>query len=94
MPSNFIKDVQYYRFCLYGFFKNLRFFEVFLILFFLEKGLSFFAIGTLYAAREITVNLFEIPSGVIADSFGRRRTMILSFGFYIISFVNVQMSLK
>jgi len=87
MPSTFVKDVQYYRFCLYGFFKNLRFFEVFLILFFLEKGLSFFAIGTLYAAREIIVNLFEIPSGVIADSFGRRRTMILAFGFYIISFV-------
>lgn len=87
MPSAFSKDIQYYRFCLYGFFKNLRFFEAFLILFFLDKGLSFFAIGTLYAAREITINIFEIPSGVVADAFGRRRTMILAFVFYIISFV-------
>lgn len=87
MSPGFKKDIQYYRFCLYGFFKNLRFFEAFLVLFFLENGLSFLAIGTLYAAREITVNIFEIPSGVIADTFGRRRTMILAFIFYIISFV-------
>lgn len=72
---------------MYGFFKNLRFFEAFLILFFLEKGLSFFAIGTLYAAREITVNIFEIPSGILADSLGRRRTMIIAFVFYILSFI-------
>lgn len=87
MPRSFTKDIQYYRFCLYGFFKNLRFFEAFLLLFFLEKGLSFFAIGTLYAAREITVNIFEIPSGILADSLGRRRTMIIAFVFYILSFI-------
>lgn len=87
MPDVFRKDIQYYRFCLYGFLKNLRFFEAFLILFFLENGLSFVAIGTLYAAREITVNIFEIPSGIIADAYGRRKTMILAFIFYIISFV-------
>jgi len=94
MPAAFNKDIQYYRFCLYGFFKNLRFFEAFLILFFLEKGLSFLAIGTLYAVREITVNIFEIPSGVIADAFGRRRTMILAFVFYIISFIAFYLSDK
>jgi hypothetical protein len=72
---------------LYGFLKNLRFFEAFLILFFIDNGLSFIAIGTLYAAREITVNIFEIPSGIIADAAGRKRTMILAFVFYIASFV-------
>lgn len=87
MPQEFIKDIQYYRFCLYGVFKNLRFFEAFLILFFLEKGMSFLAIGGLYAVREITVNIFEIPSGLMADAFGRRRTMILAFIFYISSFI-------
>ena len=87
MPANFRKDLQYYRFCLYGFFKNLRFFEAFLVLFFLDKGLSFLAIGSLYTVREITVNIFEIPSGIIADTMGRRRTMITAFLFYIGSFV-------
>ena len=82
----FRKDLQYYKFCFYGFLKNLRFFEAFLLLFFLDNGLSFFRIGLLYAIRELTVNLFEIPSGIIADSLGRRRTMIMAFVFYIISF--------
>ncbi len=87
MAVQFRKDLQYYRFCFYGFFKNLRFFEAFLVLFFLEKGMSFIAIGSLYAAREITVNIFEVPSGVVADAWGRRRTMILAFLFYIVSFL-------
>jgi MFS family permease len=87
MSVKFSKDLQYYRFCLYGFLKNLRFFEVFLLLFFLDKGLSFFEIGTLYAIREITINIIEIPTGIVADSVGRRRMMIIAFVFYIFSFV-------
>ena len=87
MPVTFRKDIQYYKFCLYGFLKNLRFFDPFLLLFFLEKGMNFMQIGTLYAIREITRNLFEIPSGILADSIGRRKTMILCFLFYIFSFV-------
>ena len=87
MAITFTKDRQYYKFCAYGFFKNLRFFEPFLLLFFLDKGLSFLQIGTLYAIREITINIFEIPTGVMADSFGRRRSMISSFAFYIVSFI-------
>lgn len=82
----FKKDLQYYRFCFYGFLKNLRFFEAFLLLFFLAHDLDFFRIGILYAIREITINIFEIPSGIIADTIGRRRTMIIAFVFYIISF--------
>ena len=81
------KDSQYYKFCAYGFLKNLKFFEPFLILFYLEKGLSFLEIGTLYSIGEITRNILEIPSGVMADAFGRRRTLIFSFGFYIVSFL-------
>ena len=87
MAITFKKDRQYYKFCAYGFFKNLRFFEPFLLLFFLDKGLNFLEIGTLYAIQEITINIFEIPTGVMADSFGRRRSMISSFVFYIVSFI-------
>lgn len=81
------KDKQYYRFCLYGFLKNLRFFEPFLILFFLSKDLSFFEIGVLYAVREISINIFEIPSGIFADAFGRRKTLASSFLIYIFAFI-------
>jgi len=84
---SFEKDLQFRKFQLYGFLKNLRFFEPFLMLFFLEKGITFLEIGTLYALREITRNLTEIPSGMLADIWGRRRTLASSFAFYIISFI-------
>ncbi len=74
------------RFSLYGFLKNQRYFEPFIILFFLDRGLSFTQIGFLIAFRELAINLMEIPSGAVADLFGRRRSMILSFSAYIISF--------
>ena len=74
------------RFSLYGFLKNQRYFDPFIILFFLQNGLSFTQIGFLIAFRELFINLMEIPSGAIADLFGRRRSMILSFSAYIISF--------
>ncbi|MDF1863545.1 MAG: MFS transporter [Saprospiraceae bacterium] len=83
----FEKNLQYYKFCFYGFLKNLRFFEPFLILFFLEKGLTFLEIGKLYAISEIAINLIEIPTGFVADAMGRRRTMAFSFLFYISSFL-------
>ena len=74
------------RFSLYGFLKNQRYFEPFIILFFLQRGLSFTQIGFLIAFRELFINLIEVPSGAVADLFGRRRSMILSFMSYIISF--------
>ncbi len=75
------------RFSLYGFLKNQRYFEPFLILAFLEKGLTFLDIGLLVGFREIWVLVLEIPSGAVADVFGRRRSMIFSFLSYIVSFV-------
>ncbi|MFW6262769.1 MAG: MFS transporter, partial [Thermotogota bacterium] len=42
------KDGQFYKFAMYGFLKNLRFFEPFLILFFRDVGLSFLQIGILF----------------------------------------------
>jgi MFS family permease len=85
--AGFRKDIQYYKFCGYGFLKNLRFFEPFLILFFLEKDLTYLQIGVLYTIRETVRNVFEIPSGLAADVLGRRRTMIMAFCLYIVSFL-------
>lgn len=85
--QRFTRDLQYFKFCLYGFLKNLEFFEAFQVLFLLSNGLSFLKIGVLYSIREITRNLFEIPAGILSDSLGRRRTMMISFGFYIVSFL-------
>ena len=76
-----------FRFCLYGFLKNQRYFEPFFMLALLAHGLSFFEIGLLYACRSLTLNVLEIPSGVIADQWGRRASMIGSFVAYIVSFL-------
>lgn len=75
------------RFSLYGLLKNQRYFEPFLILAYLELGLSFFEIGLLIGFRELAVNVMEIPSGAIADVHGRRKAMIASFVAYIVGFV-------
>lgn len=85
--ERFERDLQYYKFCAYGFLKDLRFFDPFMVLMFLDKGLSYVQIGGLYAVREVLINVMEIPSGVMADALGRRRTMIASFLAYIASFM-------
>ena len=86
MPQNFNKDRMYYSFCMYGFLKNLNFFEPFLLLFFLEKGFSYLQIGTLYAIQSMATNILEIPTGIMADAAGRRRTMIFSMLSYLLAF--------
>ncbi len=86
MP-NLIMNGQFYKFCGYGFFKNLRFFEIFFVLFLKETGISYLNIGILYAIRQITINFLEIPSGLMADTYGRKKALLLSFGSYLISFI-------
>jgi len=77
------KDRQFYKFALYGFLKNLNFSEPFIILFFRQEGLSFTAIGLLFSIRSVLVNVLEIPSGIFADGYGKRRAMMLCFAAYI-----------
>jgi MFS family permease len=57
------------------------------MLFFMEKGITFLEIGILYSTREIVIMIMEIPSGIISDAFGRRKTLLISFVIYILSFL-------
>ncbi len=82
-----LKNNQYRKFCAYGFLKNLRFFDAFLILFLIDKGMSYTQIGILYASREIITNLFEIPSGLIADTYGRKKSLTTALLIFSISFL-------
>ncbi|MCA9707591.1 MAG: MFS transporter, partial [Myxococcales bacterium] len=75
------------RFSLYGLLKNQRYFEAFLVLAFMERGLGFAEIGGLVALRELTTNVLEVPSGVMADLLGRRRTMVASFAAYVVAYL-------
>jgi MFS family permease len=78
---------QITKFGFYGFFKNLKFFEPVLLIYLYTNGLLAFHIGILYAVRETIIYLFEIPSGVFADRYGKKTELIICFIFYIISFI-------
>ena len=75
-----------FRFCLYGFLKNQRFFEPFFLLAMLNRGLTFMEFGLLIGTQSLVQSILEIPSGVFADSFGRRRALIMSMLGYIGAF--------
>lgn len=89
-----VKDIQYRKFCTYGFLKNLRFFDAFLILFLIDKGMTYTQIGILYATREIITNLFEIPSGLIADIYGRKKSLAAALFIFVLSFLIFWLSLN
>jgi len=84
---SFSKDFQYYKFCFYGFLKNLRFFDAFFLLYLNQKGLTYTEIGSLYAIREMLTYLSEVPTGIIADTYGRKNSLVFSFLAYISSFL-------
>ncbi len=71
LKKEICKDLQIKKFCMYGFFKNLKFFEPYLIIFLISHQITLLQVGILIAIREVVVNLFEIPSGIIADFLGR-----------------------
>ncbi len=44
--STFARDKQYIKFSSYGFLKNLRFFDAYILLFFREMGISYTLSGS------------------------------------------------
>ena len=76
-----------FRFSLYGFLKNQRYFEPFMMLFLLGGGNSFASVGFLIGFREFCINATNIPAGAIADLYGRRRCMLVSYLAYMIAFL-------
>jgi MFS family permease len=58
-----------------------------IVLFFQEHGLTLTEVMILQSIYSFSVALFEIPSGFIADIFGRKRTIVLSTIFTFIGFL-------
>ncbi len=82
-----------FQFSLYGFLKNQQYFKPFMTLFliaFLQKAefqRPYTMFGILYGYQSALINIFEVPSGAVADLYGRRRCMLISFSAYIVSFL-------
>ncbi len=81
------KNNQIRKFCLYGFLKNLLFFEPYLYIYLIQVvHLNLFQIGTLFSIRGIIIYIFEVPSGIFADQYGKKTELMICFIFYIASF--------
>ncbi len=75
------------RFCLYSVLKNLRFADPFLILFLRHLDYSFVEIGAVLGLQHLITGLLELPFGVLADRWGRRRSLAVCFLCYAASFL-------
>ena len=77
-----------YLLYLYAFFNHLHFFGSLCVPFYLNRlGISYalmFAIETVFS---ICIFLFEIPTGIIADKFGRKISLFLGTIFFGTSFL-------
>jgi MFS family permease len=76
-----------WKFKFYGFFKNLKFFEPYLIIILLSWDYNLYHIGILIAIQEIIIFSLEVPSGMLADTRGKKTELLFCFIFYIISFI-------
>ncbi|QEK12975.1 MFS transporter [Crassaminicella thermophila] len=85
--KNIKNDHQIWKFCFYGLLKNLKFFEPYLLIYLLGMGFNLFKIGILFSIREVITYIFEVPSGIFADHYGKKKELMICFTFYIISFV-------
>ena len=75
------------RFCLYSILKNLRFADPFIVLFLLDIDYSYSQIGFLLGFERLLTGLLEVPTGVLADRWGRRRVLAGSFLLYTAAFL-------
>ncbi len=117
VQKKILKEPLMWKFRLYGFFKNLRFFEPYLIIMLYDylsnsyqdtihfltgfyqvslkssfsspAGVSFILleIGLIFLVQEVFTYVFEIPSGIIADKFGKKNELLFCFVFYIAAFI-------
>lgn len=53
------------------------------VLFMQSRGFTLGQVGLFYGLYSLTVALLEVPSGMFADRWGRRRSVLLSIGFLI-----------
>lgn len=83
---------QIQQFYLTEFLKAQKYFTPVMILFLQFHHLTYFEIFVLYAVESILVFLLEIPSGIFADLYGKKRSLIIArisllpaFGFFVLA---------
>lgn len=78
---------QITKFYLSSFLKNQTYFTPILIVFLQAQHLDFSQIFWVFTIGSIVSFVMEIPTGILADLFGKKRTVIVSKIFIFVSFV-------
>lgn len=73
------------KICLYKFLGNPWIIAPILIPFYMSNGLNSTQVFTIQAAYAMSILLFEVPSGYLADVIGRRGTLILGVAVYALT---------
>jgi MFS family permease len=73
-----------WKYNIYVFLDMFILFGAFLKVYYLDINLSIFQIMLLSSIAWFSTFLFEIPSGIISDLYGRKKTLIISNIFYIL----------
>ena len=68
-----------------NFFNNCFWLSSVVTFFYLKRDLNYAEILTLSAVLSLTVLLFEIPTGIIADKYGRKISLVFSSIFFMFS---------
>ena len=72
------------RLILIAFFSQLYFYSHVGTLYLRFRGLSFLEISSLAGVILATLFIVEVPSGVLADRIGRKKTYLLALGFQVV----------
>jgi MFS family permease len=75
------------RFCLYSVLKNLRFADPFFVLYLLDLNRRFTEIGLLLGYQHLLTVVTEVPSGYLADRWGRVKSLVGCFAAYCACYV-------
>ncbi len=85
------QKVNLYRciwpFCLYDFFSGLIFFTPIWILFYQLRGMNLEQIGIFASALYLSSFIFEYPTGIFADRFGRKKSLVISIFLLILVYI-------
>jgi MFS family permease len=83
LESNFKRNIRTYYF--YTIFSNLLILGPILIIYLKAKGLTFTQIMLINSISAVSVVLFEVPTGAVADRIGRKYSVIIGAGLWGIS---------
>ncbi|MDD3662618.1 MAG: MFS transporter, partial [Candidatus Pacebacteria bacterium] len=78
---------QINKFYLASFLKNQTYFVSIVILFFQDIGLNYANIFWIFTIASVFSFIIEIPTGVFADKYGNRKSIILSKFLIFVSFI-------